>query len=193
MNRLRAQLTTAPTDEPVTVTEAKTHGRISGSADDTWLTAAIKAARQKVEAEIGRALITQTWTAYLDGFPIGDIRLPRPRAIAIASVKYIDVNGDQQTLSSSVYQLDSKSEPARFGLAYNQTWPSTRDQMNAVEIAYTCGYGNAAAVPEAIKHAILLIVAHLYEHREAVNDFQLHEIPMGAQFLLDPYRVICFE
>lgn len=194
MTRIRAVRTADAQDEPVSVDELVQHSRISGTADNAWLAVAIKAARHKVEEEIGRALLTQTWTAYLDGFPCGEIRLPRPRALAITSVKYIDTNGAQQTLASSVYQLDARSEPSRFGLAYAQSWPSTRDQMNAVEIAYTCGYGaQPEHVPAAIRHAIMMIVAHLYEHRETVNDFQLHEIPMGAGWLLDPYRVVCFE
>lgn len=193
-NRLRARVTTEPADEPVSVEELRQHGRVDGTADDAWLSVAIKAARQKVELEIGRALMTQTWTAYMDAFPIGAVRLPMPRAIAITSVLYVDTDGAQQTLSSTVYELDSKSEPARFGLAYGQSWPSTGNVTNAVEIAYTAGYGAAGdAVPAPIRHAIMMIVAHLYEHRESVNDFQLHEIPQGAGWLLDPYRVVCFE
>jgi uncharacterized phiE125 gp8 family phage protein len=192
-NRLRASLTIKPVDEPVTVAELRQHGRISGTADDAWLMAAIGAARDKVEQEIGRALIRQTWTAYLDRFPLGFVRLPMPPLHAIASVKYIDPNGAQQTLASNVYESDTHSTPARFGLAYGRSWPSTRDQMNAVEVAYTCGYGLAADdVPAPIRHAIMMIVAHLYEHRETVNDFQLHDIPMGASWLLDPYRVAFF-
>lgn len=194
MTRLRATLTTRPSDEPITVDELRQHGRIDDTTDDAWALLAIASARRRVEEETGRALMQQTWTAYMDQFPCGLIRLPRPRLISIAAVKYIDPDGEQQTLASSVYQVDGKSEPARFGLAHGQSWPATRCQMNAVEIAYPCGYGTSPdSVPEPIRQALLLIVGHLYEHREAVNDVQLHEIPMGAQWLLDPYRVVSFD
>lgn len=43
-----------------------------------------------------------------------------------------------------------------------------------------------------IKHAILLLVGHAYEHREAAGDFPVHEIPLGVERLLAPWRVIGF-
>jgi uncharacterized phiE125 gp8 family phage protein len=191
---MRVTRTTDAADEPVTVDELMQHSRIQSTADNAWLALAIKAARQRVEKEIGRSLITQTWTAYLDRFPCGDVRLPYPPTIAISSVKYYDGNNELQTLSASVYQIDTASEPARFKVAYGKSWPSTYCRLNAVEIAYTAGYGaDGESVPAAIRHAIMMIVGHLYEHRETVNDFQLHDIPMGAGWLLDSYRVISFE
>ncbi|MFM9926902.1 head-tail connector protein [Variovorax sp. H27-G14] len=40
---------------------------------------------------------------------------------------------------------------------------------------------------EAINSAVLLILGHLYVHREAVQDGTRVEVPMGAEWLLTPY------
>ena len=36
--------------------------------------------------------------------------------------------------------------------------------------------------------ATLMIVAHWYAHRESVSDSSMTEVPMGVNYLLQPYR-----
>ncbi|QBH98417.1 phage gp6-like head-tail connector protein [Limnobaculum zhutongyuii] len=43
---------------------------------------------------------------------------------------------------------------------------------------------------EDIKLAALLLVGHWYENRTAVGDFDQTEVPMGFNFIIDPYRFI---
>jgi uncharacterized phiE125 gp8 family phage protein len=45
------------------------------------------------------------------------------------------------------------------------------------------------SLPEKIKTAILLIIGHLYEHREETIETALHSIPLGAKTLLMQNRV----
>lgn len=47
-------------------------------------------------------------------------------------------------------------------------------------------------VPAAIRQAMLLMIAHLYEHREAAVEGQHGELPMGVDSLLQPWRVVRF-
>lgn len=191
--RVTPVVTVAPGVEPITAGDLVEHSKIDPATDAAWTARAIAAARQRVELETGLALITQTVTGYMDRFPCGVIQLPSPPLIAISSVKYIDPNGSQQTLSSAVYQADNKRRPARFGLAYGQAWPAIRSQMNAVEIAYTCGFGaDAAAVPALLRHAMLMIVGHWHEHREEVSDFALFDVPRAAESMYGQYRVNWF-
>ncbi len=176
--------------EPVTLSEAKAHLRVTASDEDALITALITAARTTCENEIRRSLITQTWELTLDQFPDA-IELPYPPIIGITSVEYIDAtSGTETTLSSASYTLDAKSEPGWLVPAYGYNWPSTRDEINAVTVTYTAGYGNAAAVPEAIKGWIKLMVGHLCENREAVVvGASVAKLPFAAG-LLDPYRVV---
>lgn len=63
------QLVTAPTTEPITLTEAKLHLRESDTAQDTIIQSLISAARRHIEERCRRSLITQTWLRTLDQFP----------------------------------------------------------------------------------------------------------------------------
>lgn len=187
------KVTTGPTKEPVSVADAKAHARVEVDDDDGLLEGLIVSARQFVENHIGRSLINQTLTLYLDGFPSqgGSIALERPPISSITSVKYVDSAGVQQTLDSSKYSLDAVSEPARLLPAYGESWPVTRSHINVVEVAYVAGYGaDKDSVPRAIRVAILQVVAHHYEHREVtISGTIITPIPMAAKETLTPYRL----
>ena len=63
-------------------------------------------------------------------------KLTRIPAASVTSLKYFDADGVQQTLSSGAYALDSADDygPAYVVPAYASSWPSTRDQVNAVAL-----------------------------------------------------------
>ena len=177
--------TVAPTVEPVTAAEAKAHCRIDISTDDDLIQSLIVAARVWCEKRLGQSFITQTWRLTFDRFPCEGFEIPNPPAISVSSITYYDTTNTLQTLSSSVYQVDSYSRPGRVGLAFAQVWPITYCRFNAVSVTYTAGYGATAAfVPQPIKQAILLLVGHWYENREAAADIQLHDIPHAVESLL---------
>lgn len=162
-------LTTAPTLEPLTVDEARAHCRIDDVAEDAYLSSLITASRQYCEKYTDRAFITQTWKLYLDSWPT-QIELRKPTAISVTSITYVDSAGDTQTLATSVYALDSVSEPGLVTLKHNQTWPTLRGDHNGIVVTFTAGYGAAASnVPETIKHAMKLLIGHWYRNREAVG------------------------
>ena len=48
-------------------------------------------------------------------------------------------------------------------------------------------------LPPAIKHAILLLVGHFYANRESVSFAAGSEIPLGYQYLLQPYKSYKFD
>lgn len=182
-----------PATEPISLVEAKAHLRIDAADEDTVIMSLITVARQVAENYTNRALITQTLELTLDGFPAdgGIIEVPRPRLQAVSTVTYADENGVTQTLAATEYQVDAKSEPGRIAPAFGKTWPSTRDQFNAATIRYTAGYGDATAVPEAIKASLKLLVAHLFENREPVNIGNIvNELPFAVEALLNTERVL---
>jgi uncharacterized phiE125 gp8 family phage protein len=163
-------LYTAPSCEPVTVEELRTHARISGSDDDELLSGLIAAARQIVEQRTQRAIIQQTWHYTLDQFPADGkpIYIPHPPLGTVSSITYVDYNGTTQTLAATVYTVQTRYEPGRIVLAYDQSWPEVRDQEEAITIAYVAGYTSTAttdvakraAVPEGLKLAVKLLAAH---------------------------------
>lgn len=187
---MRLTRTTAPSAEPVSVAEVKTHLRITVDDEDSYLDTLIPAARQHTEEYLSRALITQTWALYLDRFAWPYVELPRPPLQSVGSVKYVDDDGITQTVAASEYTVDTDSEPGRVFESYDGEWPSHRTVEKAVTITYDAGYGaNASDVPQTIRHAILLLVGHMYENREASSPLTIKTVPMAYDSLLAPYRI----
>lgn len=184
---MSTKLITAPSTEPVSLVEAKLQLRVTSTDDDTLITALIVAAREAAEYEMQRAIISQTSEKALDMFPDA-IELP-PTA-SITSVKYLDSNGDEQTLSSGSYTLDNASDSAPSWLtpAYGYSWPDTYLDVNAVKVRYVAGWADANAAPKSIKQWILLNVGHWYANREAASVDKLEPLPFIAS-LLDRYRI----
>jgi uncharacterized phiE125 gp8 family phage protein len=184
---------TQPTEEPIDLDEAKKHLIMEDdeARDDDLLYAYIQAARRHCESFLGRALITQTWDLYLDAFPDGDIAIPLPPLQSVTHVKYKDTAGTLQTLAASTYIVDTVSTPGRIALAYGQSWPSTYSEIQAVQIRFVCGYGLASAVPQNIKHAILLKLTGLYENRgDSERTFVTDTLEQAIEALLWPERIV---
>lgn len=185
-------LKTAPATEPFTTAEAKTHLRVDIATDDTYIDTLIVAARARTEAYLRKALITQTWEYRLKDFPLSDcgqIDVPMLPMIAVSTIKYIDTDGDEQTWSSAEYTVDIYNHIPRIVTAFSFSWPTTRDQINAVTIEFTAGYGAASAVPQDIKHAMLLLIGEMYENREeSVTGTIVSPMPTTAVTLLDIHQ-----
>lgn len=189
--------TGAPAASAVLLADAKAHLRVTGTAEDSLLEAYIAAAVLHVEEVSGRALVDQEWTMTLDAFPAGNgpIVIPRPPLTAITSITYVDSDGATQTLSAGDYLVDDASEPGAVTPAYDVSWPVTRTQRGAVTVVFTAGVEapedeSAPLIPEPIRQAILLLVGHFYENREAISAAALTVVPMAVDALLAPYRMV---
>jgi len=187
---MNLKIKTAPASLPVTTADMKLHLRVDQSADDTLIDILVGGAMEKAETETQRALITQTWYMYLDGFPLCTyFYLPKPPLQSVTSIKYNDVDGAEQTLSTSVYGVDKQNGVAsRIYLKENQSWPDTEGQPDSVTIEFVCGYGVASAIPKSIIAGIKLLVGHWYENREAVTEGARAELPMAVDSLFTNNR-----
>lgn len=171
---LSEKQSTAPYAEPISLDEMKLHLRVDITDDDALITSLISAARLYVENYTQRQLIAATWQLFLNEFPplcnwwnyqsgvgysgrlrrwtddpyFDSIRLGHAPLISVDSIRYVDTDGVTQTLSTSVYTVDPNTEPARIMLAYGQSWPSTRAQLNAVTVTYKAGFATPFTVVE---------------------------------------------
>mgnify|MGYP001608735830 FL=1 len=168
----------------------------TNTTSDPLLTMLIKSARAAAETELHRYLITQTLDAYFDAFPAyeddEDYTIKLPPLSSVTSITYVDTDGATQTLSASGYLVDAKSEPARITPAYGESWPSTREQNNAVIVRFVGGYGSASAVPQCIRNWMLIRIKTLYDNRDqiVVGTSGLVQIPPAfIDSLLDSERV----
>lgn len=177
--------TVEPASEPVSLDEAKLHLRMDGDDEDDFIAGLLAAAREYFEETTRRSLISQTWRLSLGEWP-DEIELPKPPLQSVTSITYKDDSGAQTTLNSSVYLVDTDSEPGRIVLASGQSWPSgTLYPVNPIQVTYVAGYGDeGAAVPERMKQAIKLLLGHWYENREDTITATIKNIPMGVESLI---------
>ena len=82
--------------------------------------------------------------------------------------------------------VDIYQEPGRIILKSGVPWPSAELRIvNGVEVQVVVGYGDDANVPYNLKQAMLLLIGHWYESREAVIVGTISaELPMGVNSLL---------
>lgn len=177
------QLMTGPTEQPISLPEAVAHIKPHSAASNDAILGLVRAASQAAEGHMNRSLLPQAWRKTLDEFP-ESIRLDKPKIIAITSVKYFDEDGVQQTLLADCYQLDNESEPGWLVPAAGYSWPGTQLRANAVEVIYTAGYEDAAAVPEAIKQWMKIWMRAVYDNPTGKVELSEH-----VMALLDRYIV----
>ena len=156
------KVTTAPADEPVLIDECNLYSRLDTQDEATLVRSWLKAAREMVEKDSRRPLMSQTLTLYMDCFPARTIYLERSPVISVTSIGYVDTDGSSQTLATSHYRTDLVSEPARITPAYGDVWPFTRYQTNAVNVVFIAGYATVAEVPEIAKELIRTVVDFWY-------------------------------
>ena len=167
-------LITPPACEPIALSDAKDHLRVDFTDEDAVIQRLLAQARDQIESNCRRVLVPQTWLLKRDGFPGQDpfytqrgmhsIILPKPPFQSLAWFKFVDVAGVLQTLTATDtagnltggafygYQLDpgSETQPARLTPPWAKPWPPTRRIPNCVQIQFTAGYADPAAVATAL-------------------------------------------
>ena len=187
--------TTEPTYEPVTLERARQHLRLfaTGSPeahpDDDLVSDYITASRVMAEQFTDRIIVQrqiELRAKWLSRF----MTLPVTPVVSIDSIDYTDTEGNAQTLSD--YVVDLNQEPATL---YIENPPSIQDDSRIV-FTVTAGYrsgdspASADLIPQTIKQAILMLVGHFYENRESVvTGVQSMKVPMAFEALLWPHRI----
>lgn len=190
---------TSPVVEPVTVAEAKAHLRVDNSNSDTEIASMVTAAREWCEQYLDRTLVNTQWVMRFDSFPpdgTQDIELPRPPmslagTTTAVSVTFTAETGGTQAYSTASFRVDRNSTPGAVKTLYGQTWPPHLMDDNAVSVTWWGGYGSAGStVPAAVRHAILMLVGHWYESRQAAvgTGAVPQDVPYGVKSLLSSQR-----
>lgn len=190
------KVTVAPAVEPITIEEAREQCRVTTSDDDRTIERLISAAREYVESFTRRALIHRTMELRLRHFPRSKsdpIYLPRPPYSSMTTLEYrVPASGSFTPLAEGMdFDVDDASEPAEVHPAYQTTWPTARDVFDGVRATYVAGYGaTPETVPDALRQAVALLVANLYENREpTVAATMVRSVPMTVSSLLWPFRL----
>ena len=183
---------TPPAFEPLTLAEVKDHLR-DPTSEDPLIEGWIPMAREYVENDTWRALVTQTLDYTLDWFP-GILLLPRAPVQSVTSITYTDDQGTPQILAASEYQTDVLSEPARIMPGFNKSWPTTQAVFNAVQVRFVAGHGNPPTIPHGVRLAMKLLISHYHQNRgDQASEIAAARIDgnllRSLDTLLSPHRV----
>lgn len=193
---------TVPPVPVVTPADVRDHVKYTETAEDGVLSLFVAAATEYVEQWLRRSFAQRTCCYRLDSFTgdaarklnifdrSAEILIPRPPLIAIATVRYDDVDGDEQTVDAADYQYDVYSEPGRLRPAVDASWPATEvGVFNTVRITYTAGYETLATVPERYKQIVRWVAALWWRNREPVAPTKLTDVPHTVTDFIDQFRV----
>lgn len=160
--------TVEPALEPVTLAEAKTFLRVDHDSEDALISGLIAAARQDVERATGAALVDQTWRLTLDEWPVSaTVMVNRYPLRQVVGVTVYDADGDGAEIDPADYIVDGNASPPR--IHFRKTEASGQP-INGIEIDLVAGFGDAGPdVPDQLRRAMLLLVAHWFEFRASVG------------------------
>lgn len=209
LDRVGIKVIQEPTHEQLSLADVAAHLRLDATgsppayAEEAWLEAIIPVAREVCETLSGLTLAPKGLEIGLRAFPCHwgwgwsrhGIPLVTAPVLGIGTVSYDDGSGTPVVMDTSGYVLDDFIRPAVLYPAYNTSWPTAIDNPNAVRIAFNAGYTtpddspNDQPLPKSIRHAMLLVIGHLFENREQTTAIKLEEIPLGIASLLSGFRV----
>ena len=155
-------LNTPAASSLVSVAEAKAHLRVDHNVDDALIGSLIEVAVGAVEGPngYGLALQAQTWSfqTYKQ-----EERIPLHPVINITSVTDADDEEMAWNLWRDIVEIEEVG-------------------VKPYTVTFTAGY---ATVPTILKHAVLMMVAHLYHDREGAQDSE----PKGFERIMNKFRV----
>ena len=167
------QVLTPPAEEPVSLAETKAFLRVTHDDDDALIARLITAARQRIEAELGLALVATEFTETLDAWPLTRTGAAKVSRGPLLSVEEIRVDSD--VLDAGRYAVRLATRPGLIA-PDGAGLPNPQTVHGGIEVDFTAGFGEAAEdVPAPLAQALLVLVAHAYEHREGEAPLALVE------------------
>lgn len=187
-------LVTPPAADVLTLEEVKRHCRIELLEPDEnemleALMASVISWLDGYSGVLGRALINQTWRFKSSCWPPCIYRFPLAPVSSVV-VKYQDEDDAEMTLDAENYVLLEDALSPYIRWTSGATLPNTYDRHEPISVEFVAGYGATADdVPDAIKQAAKMLIAHWFENREAsISGTIISEVPLGPRTLLMPFR-----
>lgn len=154
-------ITSQPPAAPVPLAEVKAYLRIGTSEEDALLAGLARGAAGLCEAFTGRALLARAVTEMLPASTAWT-RLGAAPVRAIESVASLAPDGTATALPAEDHAIDID--------AAGDGWVRlTRlDGAKRIRVSYSAGMAaDPNGIPEALRHGIVRLAAHLYTHRDA--------------------------
>jgi uncharacterized phiE125 gp8 family phage protein len=186
---MSAILLTGPAAEPLSLAEAKAFLRVAHDDDDAVIAALIAAARGQIEALTRRALLLQSWRLVRDGWPAnGRIGLRIGPLRALTAARVFDAAGVAHPIDVATFVVDAADHAIA---APCGSLPVPGRRVAGIELDVELGFGATPAdVPELLRHAIRVLVAHWYDNRGlAAIGSSVALLPGSVAAMIASYRV----
>lgn len=177
MDWTRIKRLSTPTQPVVSLAEARDHLRVTHALDDAYITRLIDTATAVIEGPHGAGipLSPSRWVLTMDN-------LPRQFDIDLCPVQSVDrITHGGTVIDPTTYTVDLDSTPARVVADR----PQHVTKLGTVKVEFKAGY---ETVPADLRHALLMLISHFYEHREAVSATDLKDVPFAVSAIVQRYR-----
>ena len=188
------KVTTPAAELPVTLAEFKSFAKIPYSTEDAFLTAALTAATDAVERYTNRWFVERT----AEGFFVTDlcskyeantyVEVQKAPLQSVSSVEIWDGTAFAATTNFKLKQREGYSR-----ILFTEPLTLTdEDEPYQIKVTFIAGYGDASAVPDAIKQAIMATANHLNDNRgdcECEDGSIAVRMPSVARLFANPYVI----
>ncbi|MFT3809266.1 MAG: hypothetical protein QM698_05060 [Micropepsaceae bacterium] len=185
-------MVTPPAEGPVAVAELRPFLRVSHEAEDGLIARLGRAAGSRVSEETGRALTAETWRMAADageGRIKGAFRifaLRRPPYLSFIEARVAKDDGTSVALPLSHVRVDADGNAVWLKL---EGFMADARAWRPVEVVWRAGVEDPAGVPEALRTAVMLLTAAMYERRDAMGA-PVAALPDEVAALIAPFRVL---
>ena len=173
-------------DYHIVLADAKEHLNIETSYtdDDDYITQLIKDAEEETESYIDGDIATTANTTIVYDFVGTFLRVTQAPFISLTSVKYLDSDDVQQTvtLADIIVRVGVQS--------FDITLPSSIDTKQ-LEVKFASGYGSGL-MPNDLRRAILLKIGDYYDVQRGSMVFTTNKDSGAFERVLAPYRRITY-
>jgi uncharacterized phiE125 gp8 family phage protein len=183
---------TPPNFEPISLSEAKQHLRIMDGVheDDAYIMALISSARMYFENRVGQTTTLTQWQAKAKGWwtcscvgtelPYPPLTTPTNGDPPVA-ITWKDGDGNVHVVDQSDIVVDEEAYPGTVRYCGASEPPC---ESNAT-VTWWAGVNSPAEIPQMWKTAMLLLVGHWYENRQAVvTDSGAIDVPMSFDMVI---------
>jgi uncharacterized phiE125 gp8 family phage protein len=175
---------------PIALAELKAFLRVTVSDEDALLAGLARGAADMCEAFTGRALIDRAVEEVLAASAMWT-RLGAAPVLSIEGVAALAENGDANPLAAGAFAIDVDAAGDGWVRVLDGGGPSTGSgRARRVLVSYRAGMAaDPNGLPEAIRHGIVRLAAHLYTQRDQAEQAGP---PAAVTALWRPWRRLRF-
>lgn len=176
-----------PLAEPVSLDKMKVILNITSVAEDVLISSMITAARVQIETRLNIAVMTQTWSWYLDDFPKEFVQLPITPFKSFASFEALTDAGTYESIEDGLVQAIITDRRASFRFKDHFEHDS-EVEYSVLRVKFTAGFDE---VPSLLVEAITSLVSFWYENRGPIAIGTLQPFSESVQKTLIKFKSTC--